>query len=63
VKKLSVSFTALKSRCRPGPTLARMIGEFAVQADKDQWSPAEILDAIREVASGEDYKAFADYCI
>lgn len=60
--KLNVSFTALKSRCTPGPTLARMISRFAVQAENDKWSPEQILDAILEVAAGEDYKGFAGYC-
>lgn len=60
--KINVSYTALASRCKPTPTLARMVSQFAIQADKDGWSHAEILNAILDVCAAENFKDFKELC-
>ena len=62
VRKISLSYTALCNRCNPGPTLARMISIFGVQASSEKWEPEEILDVILEVSAGEKYQAFKRWC-
>ncbi|WP_440966444.1 hypothetical protein ACL58G_09240 [Massilia sp. GER05] len=61
-RKLKINYTALRNRCRPRPTLERMIMQFSYQADSDGWSKADILDVVLDACTAEDPKELAKYC-